>query len=395
MSKATLKKKLLIFLAIILLASTVGYFFYPQQAHLSFATETVRRGNIEQTVLATGMLQASKLVAVGAQVSGQIEKLAAQLGNELKQDDLVAQIDSLTQQNSLKEANAALNSLNAQIRAKQAQIHQAQAEYNRQKGMLADNASSRSDYESAEASLTIYKAELEQLKAELERAKISVDNAKLDLGYTTIRAPFDGTVVYSAVEEGQTVNANQTTPTIIELAKLDKMTIKAQISEADVVNVHPGLPVYFTILGKPNKRYHGTLRAIEPGPTLMDGDDKDLSVSNDEAIYYHGLFEVDNPDRVLRIGMTAQVSVVLDQANDALLVPSQVLIRQPGAKDRYQVPVLENGKEVLRDVTVGINNKVNAQIISGLAEGEQVILGMPGQSATSSGRRMGPQGIRF
>lgn len=395
MSKATLKKKLLIFLAIILLACTGGYFFYPQQAPLSFATETVRRGNIEQTVLATGMLQASKLVAVGAQVSGQIEKLAAQLGDELKQDDLVAQIDSLTQQNSLKEANAALNSLNAQIRAKQAQIHQAQAEYNRQKGMLADNASSRSDYESAEASLTIYKAELEQLKAELERAKISVDNAKLDLGYTTIRAPFDGTVVYSAVEEGQTVNANQTTPTIIELAKLDKMTIKAQISEADVVNVQPGLPVYFTILGKPNKRYHGTLRAIEPGPTLMDGDDKDLSVSNDEAIYYHGLFEVDNPDRVLRIGMTAQVSVVLDQANDALLVPSQVLIRQPGAKDRYQVPVLENGKEVLRDVTVGINNKVNAQIISGLAEGEQVILGMPGQSATSSGRRMGPQGIRF
>ncbi|ELN6932586.1 efflux RND transporter periplasmic adaptor subunit [Vibrio navarrensis] len=395
MSKATLKKKLLIFLAIILLASMVGYFFYPQQAPLSFATETVRRGNIEQTVLATGMLQASKLVAVGAQVSGQIEKLAAQLGDELKQDDLVAQIDSLTQQNSLKEANAALNSLNAQIRAKQAQIHQAQAEYNRQKGMLADNASSRSDYESAEASLTIYKAELEQLKAELERAKISVDNAKLDLGYTTIRAPFDGTVVYSAVEEGQTVNANQTTPTIIELAKLDKMTIKAQISEADVVNVHPGLPVYFTILGKPNKRYHGTLRAIEPGPTLMDGDDKDLSVSNDEAIYYHGLFEVDNPDRVLRIGMTAQVSVVLDQANDVLLVPSQVLIRQPGAKDRYQVPVLENGKEVLRDVTVGINNKVNAQITSGLAEGEQVILGMPGQSATSSGRRMGPQGIRF
>jgi len=395
MSKATLKKKLLTFLAIILLAGAVGYFFYPQQAPLSFATETVRRGNIEQTVLATGMLQASKLVAVGAQVSGQIEKLAVQLGDELKQDDLVAQIDSLTQQNSLKEANAALNSLNAQIRAKQAQIHQAQAEYNRQKGMLADNASSRSDYESAEASLTIYKAELEQLKAELERAKISVDNAKLDLGYTTIRAPFDGTVVYSAVEEGQTVNANQTTPTIIELAKLDKMTIKAQISEADVVNVQPGLPVYFTILGKPNKRYHGTLRAIEPGPTLMDGDDKDLSVSNDEAIYYHGLFEVDNPDRVLRIGMTAQVSVVLDQANDALLVPSQVLIRQPGAKDRYQVPVLENGQEVLRDVTVGINNKVNAQITSGLAEGEQVILGMPGQSATSSGRRMGPQGIRF
>ncbi|ADT86939.1 efflux RND transporter periplasmic adaptor subunit [Vibrio furnissii] len=395
MSKRLMKKKVIAIALVGLFAAGAGYYFYPKETPPSFATETVYRGKIENTVLATGMLQASKLVAVGAQVSGQIEKLAVSLGDEVKQGDLVAQIDSLTQQNSLKEANASLNSINAQIRAKQAQIRQAQAEYNRQKGMLADKASSKADYESAEASLEVYKAELEQLKANLEQAKITVDSAKVDLGYTTIQAPFNGTVVYSAVEEGQTVNANQTTPTIIELAQLDKMTIKAQISEADVVNVKPGLPVYFTILGKPNKRYHGTLRAIEPGPTLMDGDDKDLSVSDSEAIYYHGLFEVDNPDRVLRIGMTAQVSVILDKADDALLVPAQVLIRQPGREQSYQVPVLVNGKEEIRDVTVGINNKVNAEITSGLNEGDQIILGMPGQNATSSNRRMGPPGMRF
>ncbi|EMA8956538.1 efflux RND transporter periplasmic adaptor subunit [Vibrio fluvialis] len=395
MSKRTTKKKILAIVLVGLFAAGAGYYFYPKEVPPSFATEPVQRGNIENTVLATGMLQASKLVAVGAQVSGQIENLAVSLGDEVKQGDLVAQIDSLTQQNTLKEANASLNSTNAQIRAKQAQIRQAQAEFNRQKGMLADNASSKADYESAEASLAVYKAELEQLKAELEQAKITVDSAKVDLGYTTIQAPFDGTVVYSAVEEGQTVNANQTTPTIIELAQLDKMTIKAQISEADVVNVKPGLPVYFTILGKPNKRYHGTLRAIEPGPTLMDGDDKDLSVSNDEAIYYHGLFEVDNPDRTLRIGMTAQVSIVLNKAESALLVPAQVLIRKPGPKPGYQVPVLVNGQEEMRDVTVGINNKVNAEITSGLNEGDQIILGMPGQSTTMSSRRMGPPGMRF
>lgn len=395
MPKTTIKKKLLIIGGLLLVIGGAAYYFYPKEVPPTFATQPVQKGNIENTVLATGMLQASKLVAVGAQVSGQIEKLAAQLGDEVKQGDLVAQIDSLTQQNNLKEANASLNSLKAQIRAKRAQIAQAQAEFKRQKGMLADNASSRADYESAQATLAVYQAELEQLTAELEQAKINVDSAEVDLGYTTIRAPFDGTVVYSAVEEGQTVNANQTTPTIIELAQLNKMTIKAQISEADVVNVKPGLPVYFTILGKPNKRYHGTLRAIEPGPTLMDGDDKDLAVSNDEAIYYHGLFEVDNPDRTLRIGMTAQVSVVLDKAEQALLVPAQVLISKPGPTPQYQVPVLINGKEEMRDVTVGINNKINAQITSGLQEGDQIILGMQGANGDTFSRRMGPRGMRF
>ena len=382
-------KKVFVVLALIAGIGGASYYFYPKEAPPSFATETVHRGNIENTVLATGMLQASKLVAVGAQVSGQIEKLGVKLGDEIKQGDLVAQIDSLTQQNSLKEANASLSSLKAQISAKQAQIRQAQSEYTRQKSMLADKASSQADYESAEANLAIYKAELEQLKAELEQAKISVDSAQVDLGYTTISAPMDGTVVYSAVEEGQTVNANQTTPTIIELAQLDRMTVKAQISEADVVNVKSGLPVYFTILGKPNHQYHATLRAIEPGPTLMDGDDSDLSVSNDEAIYYHGLFEVDNPDRTLRIGMTAQVSIVLNKAENALLVPAQVILKQPGKTPRYQVPVLVNGQQEMRDVTIGINNKIFTEITSGLEEGDQIIVGTPSAGGTRSSR-MGP-----
>ncbi|PNH82512.1 efflux RND transporter periplasmic adaptor subunit [Vibrio diazotrophicus] len=379
-------KKVFVVLTLIAGMSGAGYYFYPKEAPPSFVTEAVRRGDIENTVLATGMLQASKLVAVGAQVSGQIEKLGVKLGDEIKQGDLVAQIDSLTQQNSLKEANASLSKLKAQIIAKQAQIRQAQSEYTRQKSMLADRASSQADYESAQATLAVYKAELEQLKAELEQAKISVDSAQVDLGYTTITAPMDGTVVYSAVEEGQTVNANQTTPTIIELAQLERMTVKAQISEADVVNVKSGLPVYFTILGKPNHQYHATLRAIEPGPTLMDGDDSDLSVSNDEAIYYHGLFEVDNPDKTLRIGMTAQVSIVLNKADNALLVPAQVVIKQPGKTPHYQVPVLVNGQQEMRDVTIGINNKVFTEITSGLEEGDQIIIGTPNSAGTRSSR---------
>ncbi len=388
-----LKKKWLALCGVLLAGAAGVYFLQPPQELSSYATETVRKGNIEKAVLANGMLQASKLVNVGAQVSGQIQSLAVSLGDEIKQGDLIVQIDSLTQQNSLKEAQASLNSLNAQYKAKQAEIKQANYEYVRQKGMLAAKASSRADYESAEASLAIYKAELAQLDAEIEKAKITVDSAKVDLGYTTINAPMDGTVVYTSVEEGQTVNANQTTPTIIELAKLDTMTVKAEISEADVIFVHPGQTAVFTILGQPNQQYEGTLRAIEPGPTIMDGDDSDLTISDSDAIYYNAVFDVDNPQGVLRIGMTAQVSIVLEESQDTLVIPAQVL-QKAGGKNAYTVPVLENGQVVHKPVKVGINNKVNVEILSGLQEGDQVVLGTAMADGSSSSRRSRPP-MRF
>ena len=389
MKKKSKRNLFLILFSSIVLAGIAFYFYNQPEPAPSYATEPVRRGNIENSVLANGMLHPSKLVSVGAQVSGQINTLAVQLGQEVKQGDLIAQIDSLAQQNSLKEAQASLNSINAQYKAKQAQIHQATLEFERQKRMLADRASSRGDYEAAEADLAIYKAELDQLKAEKQQAMISVDDAKLDLSYTTINAPMDGTVVYASVSEGQTVNANQSTPTIIELAKLDTMTVKAQISEADVIHVHPGQQTYFTILGSSHHRYKGVLRAIEPGPTLMDGDDSDLSADDSDAIYYNGLFEVANPDHLLRIGMTAEVSIILDGADNALLVPSQILMKKPGPGNHYQVPVLINEQVEYRDVEVGINNKVNAQILSGLNEGDQIVIGMPAEGSTNI-RRHGP-----
>lgn len=390
------KSKRNLLLALVLLLALAGGIvcFYPSATpEPSYATETVRRGKIENAVLANGMLHPSKLVSVGAQVSGQINHLAVSLGDNVQQGDLIAQIDDLAQQNSLKEAQASLNSINAQYKAKQAQIRQARLEFERQKRMLADNASSRADYEAAEADLAVYQAELEQLKAEKEQAMISVDDAKLDLSYTTINAPMNGTVVYASVSEGQTVNANQSTPTIIELATLDTMTVKAQISEADVIHVHPGQQAYFTILGSADQRYEGVLRAIEPGPTLMDGDDSDLSADDSDAIYYNGLFEVENPDHLLRIGMTAQVSIILSSADNALLVPSQVLIKRPESGNHYQVPMLVNGQVEYRDVEVGINNKVSAQIVSGLNEGEHIVIGMPADGNGMSSRRRGPMGL--
>ncbi|HEY5716307.1 MAG TPA: efflux RND transporter periplasmic adaptor subunit [Psychromonas sp.] len=390
MKKMTRNKLLISAIAIALLAGGGFYFRNKGEPAPSYATEEVARGDIENSVLANGMLQASKLVSVGSQVSGQIIKLPVTLGQQVKQGDLIAQIDSLTQQNSLQVAEASLSSIKAEYRAKQAKIRQAQQAFNRQKAMLADNASSKADYETAQADLAVYQAELEQLKAQQEQQQLSVASAQLDLAYTTIKAPMDGVIVYSAVEVGQTVNANQTTPTLVELADLHKMMVKAQISEADVINVKPGQAVYFTILGQPEHRYHAVLRAIEPGPTLMDGDDSDMTSSDADAIYYNGLFDVDNPDRILRIGMTAQVSIVLNQAKDVLLVPAQVLQKNPGQSPSYQVPVLVNGEIEYRAVSVGISNKISAEITQGLQQGEQVVLGAPSANTFSSTRMRRP-----
>ena len=388
--KNNIKKTLLLLSIVAVIGAGIGYKqMIGEQVQPQFITDLVKRGNIESVVLTNGVLYPSKLVSVGAQVSGLIANIDVQLGDQMKQGDLIAQIDNLTQQNALKEAQASLKSINAQFGSKQAQIKVANSEFKRKKKMLVDGATSQSEYDTAESILTIYRADLDQLKAEKEKSIISVDNAKLDLGYTTIKSPIDGTVIYVSVEEGQTVNNNQGTPSIIELAQLDVMTIKAQVSEADIINVRAGQKVYFTILGATGKRYLGVLRAIEPGPTLLTGDDSSLKIGDDEAIYYNALFDVKNPENLLRFGMTAQVSIILESAKDALLVPSQVLITKPGVNTAYQVPVKNHDRVEYRDVEVGINNKIYAQILSGLKEGEEIVIGQSsGETETASSSSM-------
>ena len=384
--KKNIKNTLLLVFIIAGITAFIGYkYSSSQQVKSVFITDLVKRGNIESVVLTNGVLYPSKLVSVGAQVSGMISKIDVQSGEKIKQGDLIAQIDNLTQKNALKEAQASLKSINAEYGSKQAQIKVALSEFKRKKKMLVDGATSQSEYDTAESTLAIYKADLEQLSAEKEKSVINVDNAKLDLGYTTITSPIDGTVIFVSVEEGQTVNTNQGTPNIIEIAQLNTMTIKAQVSEADIINVSAGQDVYFTILGATNKKYQGTLRAIEPGPTLLSGDDSALKIGDDEAIYYNALFDVENPENLLRFGMTAQVSIILESAVDALLVPSQVLVEKSGLTSSYQVPIKQGDHVEYRHVKVGINNKIYAQILSGLKEGEEVVIGeSSGDSSTSS-----------
>jgi len=377
---------------------------YPPDNTPRLLTAQAHIADLEETVLASGAIEAFQQVSVGAQVSGQLKSLKVSLGDEVKRGQLVAEIDSLTQQNSLKNAEAELANVQAQRQAKQALLRQYELAFERQKTMLSQDAGSRSDYEAAEATLATTRAEIAALEAQINQAAISVDTARVNLGYTRITSPIDGKVVAIVTKEGQTVNSNQTTPTIIKVAQLDKVTVKAEISEADIVRVKPGQRVYFSILGEPEKRYETTLRAIEPGPTTISdsstsssssstSSSSSSSSSTSSAVYYYGILDVPNPEDKLRISMTTEVNIVLSDAKSALAIPSTALDKA-GPDGTYSVRVVGSDQRVdSRKVRIGLNNKVDAQVLDGLKEGEQVVIGEASASAASSSNnnsRRGP-----
>lgn len=355
----------------------VKMLFFPTQQSVQYLTTQAAMGDVRETVLATGTLESFKQVSVGAQASGQVKSLKVDLGDEVKKDDLIAEIDSQSQRNDLRIAEAQLENVKAQRAAKLATLTQAESEFKRQQGMLKAKATSRQDYESSLATLAETKAGIAALDAQIVQATIDVDTAKINVGYTSIVAPMDGVVVAVVTKEGQTVNAAQSTPTIVKLAQLDTMTVKAEVSEADVVHVHPGQKVSFTILGEPDHTYEATLRSIEPAPDSItsDNDSSGTTGSADEAIYYNALLDVPNPDRTLRISMTAEVTIILDEAKNVLTIPASTL----GAKDgqgRYTVRVLgPDDRPETRSVRIGLSDSVYVQVLEGLVAGDIVIQG--------------------
>ncbi|CAM5761990.1 MexE family multidrug efflux RND transporter periplasmic adaptor subunit [Labrys miyagiensis] len=359
-------------------------------------TAVVTRGDVEETVLATGTLKPVRLVAVGAQVSGRIISVKVRLGQEVKAGDLIAEIDSVTQQNSLQTAQASLANVKAQLAEKQATLILNRQTLTRQKSMVAQRAVSQADFESADAAVNVTLAQIEALQADITEAQVAVETARVNLDYTKIKAPIDGTVLSVVSQEGQTVNAVQSAPTIVILGQLDTMTVRTEISEADVIKVTPGLPVYFTVLGAPDIRYSAQLESIEPAPESIRSDSSFSSStsstsstssstsSSSDAIYYNGIFDVPNRDGRLRTYMTAEVHIVLGRSSNVLVVPSAAL----GAVkegNRYMVRIQGKDGTVLdREVKIGLNNKVTAEVLSGLAEGERVVTGEVTQQAAST-----------
>lgn len=395
------KWPVLLLLALLLVG--IWLFVRDSDGRTRFSTAPVSRGNIENLVTATGVLQPRDYVDVGAQVSGQLKVLHAEIGSDVTEGDLLAEIDATVYAARVEGSRAQLRNQQAQLKDREAQLKLARINYQRQINLRKEDASTAEELQSAEAQLQSAEAQLESLKAQLAQTESALQAEEANLEFARIYAPMSGTVVSITSRQGQTLNANQTAPTVLQIADLSVMTVQAQVSEADIGKLHPGMPVYFTTFGSGGKRWYSTLSRIEPTPTILNN-----------VVLYNALFDVPNPDGVLMTQMTTQVFFIASQARNVLQVPVAALSFQkaadsprsvagaarseagperaaptPADEPRTATVRVLRGKHQVeeRTITTGVSNRVRAEILSGLTEGEQVILGDANDPQLQSGNR--------
>lgn len=391
-----MKKRFFILLGLLLAAGAAYYFFSSNsKQETTYLTESVTRGNVEKTVIASGSVESVNEVNVGAQASGKITKLYVKLGQEIKKGEMIADIDSTTQINTLNTKKAALVSYQAQLKAKKTAYDVALSSYNRLSKLYTQKATSLDSLNTAKSTLDNAKAEMEAIEANIKQAEIEVNTAETNVGYTKITAPMDGTVISVPVSEGQTVNANQTTPTIVTIADLSKMKIKPEISEGDITKVKAGQEVSFTILSDSQTVYHSVIDSVDPANTTTSDSSSTSSLSSSSssttsAIYYYANVLIDNPDRTLRIGMTTENNIKIANAKDVLLISNMAIQKRDG-KSFVNVLNDKNQPEP-REVEIGVQNDFKTEIKSGLNEGEKVIV-----SQVANGEQVGsmPRGPRM
>lgn len=369
---------------------------------------TVQRGDVEDLVTATGTLQPRDYVDVGAQVSGQLKRIHVEVGSEVKAGELLAEIDPTVYRARVDASRAQLRNLRALLKDREAQLTLARIQLRRQQALMAEDASTRENLQTAEANAQSAAAQLEAVGAQIEQIESTLRADEANLQYARILSPMSGTVVSITARQGQTLNTNQQAPVILRVADLSTMTVQTEVSEADISRLKPGMEAYFTTLGGSGKRWQGKLEKIEPTPTVTNN-----------VVLYNALFDVPNPDGLLMTQMTAQVFFIVNQAKDALLVPMAALTQgiaaaRPSSKAPTApgsgagmgsgrtsgqgtndgatrtapatVKVLDaSGTLQERRVQVGVSNRVQAQVLSGLDEGERVVSGRSG-SASAGGR---------
>ncbi|MFH5204797.1 efflux RND transporter periplasmic adaptor subunit [Campylobacter coli] len=377
-----MKNRVVLIVVILALFGVGAYFiFFNDNEKITYLTQKVKKIDISQTIEAVGKVYAKDQVDVGAQVSGQIIKLYVDVGSHVKQGDLIAQIDKDKQQNDLDITKAQLESAKANLESKKVALEIASKQYQREQKLYAAKASSLENLETQKNNFYTLKANVAELNAQVVQLEITLKNAQKDLGYTTITAPMDGVVINVAVDEGQTVNANQNTPTIVRIANLDQMEVRMEIAEADVGKIKIGTELDFSLLSDPQKTYHAKIASIDPADTQISDSStssSSSSSSSNNAIYYYAKFYVANKDDFLRIGMSIQNEIVVASAKDVIAVPTYAI--KNDAKG-YYVEILQDQKAVKKYVKLGIKDSVNTQILEGLSEGELLVVSSSGDNA--------------
>ena len=364
-------KKLRVGSLALLILIVVLFFFYEEDKADIDKEEFVKVeiGSIEDLVTAQGRLEAREYVDVGAQVSGQLKKVVFELGATVKEGDLLAEIDPEIYAATVRADEANLKTLEAQFVEQKALIEQAELIHERNKKLIESGAISRETFEKTETDLKVARARLESLSARIEEANSKLQANRTNLNYTKIYAPISGTIVEQSAQEGETLNANQTTPKVFKIANLELMTVRAQVAEADISKIKEKMAVYFTTLGSRERRWEGVVRQILPTPDIVA-----------DVVLYNVLVDVENKDRVLMSDMSTQMFFVVGSAKNVPIVNVRSLLRRQPDKDvdfakAYVVRKRDKtGKTEERTVLVGIMSRTEAEIIEGLESGDEILL---------------------
>lgn len=342
-----------------------------------FDTATVQRSDIESSVNALGTLQPRRYVDVGAQASGQILKLHVDVGDHVEQGQLLVEIDPSTQQARVDAGRYSIDSLKAQLAEQRAEYELARQQHQRQQRLAERQATRTEDVQVAATRMQATQARIAMFQAQIHQAEATLRSDEAELGYTRIYAPMSGTVVALDARVGQTLNAQQQTPLILRIAKLSPMTVWAQVSEADIGRIRPGMPAWFTTLSGEGRRWEARVRQILPVPPKpleqmsQGGGSPTESSTGGRVVLYTVLLDVDNDDNTLMAEMTTHIFFIDGSAQDTLSIPLAAL-----QADGQSVMVVGKGNDLqAREIRTGLRDRLSIQVLSGLDEGDRLLLG--------------------
>ncbi|EJN09360.1 RND family efflux transporter, MFP subunit [Herbaspirillum sp. YR522] len=328
-------------------------------------TASVGRADLEQVVNATGNVVVQNYVDIGSKVAGQIADVDVAIGETVKAGKALVTVSPAVQNGRVESNRAQLARLKAELAGQNAQLDFAQLQFQRQTQLKAENATREEAYESSRMNMYAAAAKVDATNAQIQQTEASIREDEAIQKQTRIDAPVGGTIVTLNARVGQMVGGNQ--EVLMRIADLSRMTVQVPVAEEDVTRLQKGMTAYFTTPGFPGKRWSGKLRQIMLLPT-------DDSGRQGKKAFYTVLFDVANPSRELMSGMSADVYFVLARVDQALTIP-QSLVTKPGMDGTQPVKVvLPDGKLETRRIKIGIRDGEHAQVLSGLKEGEQVLL---------------------
>ena len=306
-------------------AAAGGVIYYrstPAQASSELITAVVARGDVVETVQATGSLEAVTTVLVGSQVSGSIQVLNADFNSQVRQGQVIAQLDPSLFETQVEQARASVVRLEADLDRTRVQVEDSRLKLDRARELSTRQLIPSSELETAQSNMRQAEASIKSIEAQIVQAEASLNQSQVNLGHTIIRAPIDGIVVSRDVDVGQTVAASMSAPTLFVLAQdLAQMQVSAAIDESDIGRIQGGQPVTFRVDAYPDEQFSGTVRQVRLQPVVEQN-----------VVSYTTIISVPNPDLKLKPGMTATVTVEIARADDALRVPSGAFRFRPTAE---------------------------------------------------------------